>query len=98
MCALADARACISYKAALPHCCNALHRAAVGAVPRGQLEAWLQSHCRPLLSAVDAATMLDLLLQHTFGACVLCAHHMARDGSYSPARTVVFSPATNTHM
>lgn len=39
----------------------------MGAVPRAQLEQWLQSHCRPLLSAVDAATMLDLLLQHTYG-------------------------------
>lgn len=38
-----------------------------GAVPRAQLEAWLQTHCRPLLAAVDAATMLDLLLQHTYG-------------------------------
>lgn len=39
----------------------------MGAVPRAQLEAWLQTQCRPLLAAVDAATMLDLLLQHTYG-------------------------------
>jgi len=42
-------------------------RGNMGAVPRAQLETWLQSHCRPLLTAVDAATMLDLLLQHTYG-------------------------------
>jgi hypothetical protein len=42
-------------------------RTGVGAVPRAQLEGWLQSHCRPLLSAVDAATMLDMLLRHTYG-------------------------------
>lgn len=39
----------------------------MGAVPRAQLEAWLQTHCRPLLAAVDAASILDLLLQHTYG-------------------------------
>lgn len=42
-------------------------RSSMGAVPRAQLEAWLQAQCRPLLAAVDAATMLDLLLQHTYG-------------------------------
>jgi hypothetical protein len=39
----------------------------VGAVPRSQIEGWLQAYCRPLLGAVDGATMLDLLQQHTFG-------------------------------
>ncbi|KAF8073053.1 hypothetical protein HT031_000714 [Scenedesmus sp. PABB004] len=47
--------------------CKECDRAQVGAVPRAQLEGWLASHCRALLSAVDAATMLDLLLTHTFG-------------------------------
>jgi hypothetical protein len=47
--------------------CVAAARTGVGAVPRAQLEGWLQSHCRPLLAAVDAATMLDMLLRHTYG-------------------------------
>lgn len=42
----------------------------MGAVPRAQLEGWLQSHCRPLLAAVDGATMLDMLLRHTYGELI----------------------------
>eukprot|EP00878_Enallax_costatus_P034903 GHUV01038847.1.p1 GENE.GHUV01038847.1~~GHUV01038847.1.p1 ORF type:complete len:518 (+),score=146.20 GHUV01038847.1:771-2324(+) len=47
--------------------CKQTDRGQVGAVPRVQLESWLQSNCRPLLAAVDGATMLDLLVQHTYG-------------------------------
>ncbi|WIA29376.1 hypothetical protein OEZ86_011880 [Tetradesmus obliquus] len=47
--------------------CKQCDRTGVGAVPRAQLEGWLQSHCRPLLAAVDGATMLDMLLRHTYG-------------------------------
>eukprot|EP00775_Hariotina_reticulata_P010373 gene10373-10531_t len=47
--------------------CKQHDRGHVGAVPRSQIEGWLQAYCRPLLGAVDGATMLDLLQQHTFG-------------------------------
>lgn len=40
-------------------------------MPRAQLESWLQLNCRALLAAVDGATMLDLLVQHTFGELAL---------------------------
>jgi hypothetical protein len=47
--------------------CQQLDTGSTGAVPRAHLESWMQGHCRPLLGAVDAATILDLLLQHTYG-------------------------------
>ncbi|KAF6262503.1 hypothetical protein COO60DRAFT_1624922 [Scenedesmus sp. NREL 46B-D3] len=57
--------------------CKQCDRSAVGAVPRAQLEVWLQSHCRPLLAAVDAATMLDMLLRHTYGTTGRFVQHMS---------------------
>lgn len=50
-------------------------------MPRAQLESWLQNNCRPLLAAVDGATMLDLLLKHTFGEHLACVG----DGAAFPA-------------
>lgn len=60
-------------------------RTGVGAVPRAQLESWLQSHCRQLLAAVDGATMLDMLLQHTFGEAPTRLFCIAQRGVFESA-------------
>lgn len=47
----------------LPMCC----RAQSGCICRLKMERWLQSEGRALASAVDAATLLDLLQVHSYG-------------------------------
>jgi hypothetical protein len=44
-----------------------VHRIASGCVPRLSLEQWLHAECRPTLSLLDGATLLDLLDKHTYG-------------------------------
>lgn len=48
-------------------CAVDVYRTQSGAVSRLQLEQWLQKDGRELLLMVDGATILDLLILHTYG-------------------------------
>eukprot|EP00193_Tetraselmis_chui_P003781 CAMPEP_0177757390 /NCGR_PEP_ID=MMETSP0491_2-20121128/3616_1 /TAXON_ID=63592 /ORGANISM="Tetraselmis chuii, Strain PLY429" /LENGTH=315 /DNA_ID=CAMNT_0019273035 /DNA_START=213 /DNA_END=1156 /DNA_ORIENTATION=+ len=47
--------------------CRMEDRINSGCIPRLQLERWLQRELRPLVSQLDAETILDMLAVHTYG-------------------------------